>query len=307
MLYSNDMEGFMQTGIVDIGSNTIRLVLYDIHKGKYKKLISKKKMAGLAGYIIDGKMSDQGIKKLIKILSSYQKISEIFQIQNMYYFATASLRNIQNSKEVIRRVKKEIGIYIELISGEEEGYLDYYAVSKEFHLKTGILMDVGGGSSELVAFKNDAILGNRSLPIGSLNLYSEYVHGILPGIEEKIEMNQVIDQYLREYGHPVNVKQMIGIGGSIRAVHMLVRELIGTDDREKGFYRKDLNELLYMTEKNERDFIRQMLKRKPDRLHTIVPGILIIGKLMDYCGCEEILVSDVGVREGFLQKRVMEE
>ncbi len=297
----------MQTGIVDIGSNTIRLVLYDIHKKKYKKLISKKKMAGLAGYISDGKLSEQGTRKLLKILNSFQKIADIFQIQKMYYFATASLRNIQNSKEVIHRVKKEIGICIELISGEEEGYLDYYAVSKELHLKTGILMDVGGGSSELVAFQNDEILGNRSLPIGSLNLYSKYVHGILPGLEEKIEMNQVIDQYLREYGHPVKVKQMIGIGGSIRAVHMLVQELVGISRREKGFYRKDLKELLYMTEESEKDFIRQMLKRKPDRLHTIVPGILIIGKIMDYCGCEEILVSNVGVREGFLQKRVMED
>lgn len=297
----------MQTGIVDIGSNTIRLVLYDIHKGKYKKLISKKKMAGLAGYISDGKLNNQGIKKLMKILSGYQKIAKIFQISKMYYFATASLRNIQNSQEVIQQVKKEIGVCIDLISGEEEGYLDYYAVSQKLHLKTGILMDVGGGSSELVAFKNEEILGNRSLPIGSLNLYSEYVHGILPGLEEKIEMNQVIDKQLREYGHLVKVKQMIGIGGSIRAVHMLVQELIGTNGREKGFYREDLRELLYLTEENEKDFIRQMLKRKPDRLHTIVPGILIIGKLMDYCGCEEILVSDVGVREGFLQKRVMED
>lgn len=297
----------MQTGIVDIGSNTIRLVLYDIHKGKYKKLISKKKMAGLAGYTVDGEMSHQGIKKLVKILSGYQKIAGLLQIQKMYYFATASLRNIQNSKEVIRQVKKELGICIELISGEEEGYLDYYAVSKELHLKTGILMDVGGGSSELVAFKNDEILGNRSLPIGSLNLYNKYVYGILPGVEEKIEMKQVIDRYLKEYGHPVKVKQMIGIGGSIRAVHMLVQELVSPNGREKGFYRNDLKELLYMTEESEKDFIRQMLKRKPDRLHTIVPGILIIGKLMDCCGCEEILVSDVGVREGFLQKRVMEE
>ncbi|WP_443770328.1 Ppx/GppA phosphatase family protein [Anaerostipes sp.] len=297
----------MPTGIVDIGSNTMRLVLYDIGKGRYKKLISKKKMTGLAGYVTDGQLSSQGVKKLIKTLNSFKKTAQAFQIKRMYYFATASLRNIDNSKEVLKKVKKETGICIELISGEEEGYLDYYAVSQEMHLEKGILIDVGGGSSELVGFRNGKVLGNKSLPIGSLSLYRQYVHGILPTLEERKEMQKVIDEQLQNYGEIQQRKTMIGIGGSVRAAHMLIQDLIGTNKRENKFFREDLIELLHMMEESEKEFIRQMLKRKPDRLHTIVPGILIVGKLMDFCGSEEIFVSDVGIREGFLKKRVMEE
>ena len=147
-------------------------------------------MTGLAGYVTDGQLSSQGVKKLIKTLNSFKKTAQAFQIKKMYYFATASLRNIDNSKEVLKKVKKETGICIELISGEEEGYLDYYAVSQEMHLEKGILIDVGGGSSELVGFRNGKVLGNKSLPIGSLSLYRQYVHGILPTLEERKESHR---------------------------------------------------------------------------------------------------------------------
>ena len=104
-------------GIVDVGSNTIRLSIYKYEDNKVILLLNKKTMAGLASYVKNGELSKAGIKKACEVLKSYREIVDNFQIENVFVFATASLRNVSNTDEAILRIKEETGFNTDEIDG----------------------------------------------------------------------------------------------------------------------------------------------------------------------------------------------
>ena len=97
----------MLYGIVDIGSNTIRLKIYEYKNNKIKSVFSKKKTAGLIAYRDDGKLNDEGINILSSILNKFNKIMNLLNVARRYFFATASLRNISNTYEIIDFIKEK--------------------------------------------------------------------------------------------------------------------------------------------------------------------------------------------------------
>ena len=158
----------MLQGIVDIGSNTVRLYIYRCHNEKISLVISKKESLGLVFYIKNGILSDNGIEKLLTVLQEMKDSLDYLKIDNYSFFATASLRNIRNSEDVIQIIKDETGIEIDLLSGEEEGRLSFCGSIHIIKSDDGILIDLGGGSVEIVFFEDKKILEGYSIPIGSL-------------------------------------------------------------------------------------------------------------------------------------------
>ena len=106
----------MKYGIIDIGSNMIRLSVYEYIDNELKLLINKKVMAGLAGHVEDGVLSQRGIKKAIDALLEFKELVSNFDLQDIYPFATASLRNVSNAIEATKIIQDETGFKIDLIS-----------------------------------------------------------------------------------------------------------------------------------------------------------------------------------------------
>lgn len=122
----------MKQAIIDIGSNSIRLTLYETEGQSFKILFREKIMAGLAGYVEDGKLSAEGIECACAGLLTFRKILQTLQIENVCVFATASLRNISNTAMALSVIRAATGFSVEVISGEDEalfGYLIYSSVS----------------------------------------------------------------------------------------------------------------------------------------------------------------------------------
>lgn len=100
----------MNYGIVDLGSNTVRLSLYRVlPEGDYDLLFSKKEMAGLVNYISGGVLSQEGIHRACSILEKFRELLRHFGVENFYVFATAPLRNIRNSEEAVHTIRKKRG------------------------------------------------------------------------------------------------------------------------------------------------------------------------------------------------------
>ena len=113
--------------IVDLGSNTIRLSVYRIlPEGNDELLFSKKEMAGLVNYIIDGVLSSEGILRACSILMKFCELLGQFRIKEMHVFATASPRNIRNTEEAVQTIHRVVGIDVEVLSGSLEAELGYY-------------------------------------------------------------------------------------------------------------------------------------------------------------------------------------
>ena len=164
----------MKYAVIDIGSNTVRLAVYLTDGDNFSPVFSQKYIIGLAGYVTDGFLQPEGIRKACDTLLQCRSLIALFDgIAETYVFATASLRNVQNTQEAVDQIFMVTGFSVDVLSGQAEAYLDYYGVLHEAPLENGLLFDIGGGSTEIVTFAHDGPGLIESLPIGSLNLAQE--------------------------------------------------------------------------------------------------------------------------------------
>ena len=110
----------MKCGVVDVGSNTIRLSIYHCEGKHFKLLMNKKEMAGLASYIRRGAMSEGGIWVACRVLSGFREILNNLGIQEFHVFGTAPLRNISNTEEAVDTIRVATGIQVDVLSGAQE-------------------------------------------------------------------------------------------------------------------------------------------------------------------------------------------
>ncbi len=297
-------EQEMNFGIIDIGSNTIRLNVYSCENEEIKLIFGKKHAAGLVSYIQDGKLTDKGIKKLINVLNSLKEIISHVTIHKTIAFATASLRKINNSVQVLERVEEETGFQIRIYDQELEARLGFEGIMWTLPYKDGITVDIGGGSTEIIQFKNREIYRIVNYSEGSLSLFNKYVKGIIPTGKEIKDIQNDIKDELGKKDLDFESKVIIGIGGTIRAIGNLSQEAFSLEDN-RHFTNKNLTSLYKSLIKGDEDVVRLALKVTPERIHTITPGMTIFKFLCKNFGAEEIIVSDSGLREGVLLENMI--
>ena len=297
----------MKCGIVDLGSNTIRLSIYHWEGRQFKLLMNKKEMAGLAGYIKDGVLSDRGILVACQVLSGFKALLENFDIRDIHVFATASLRNIVNTEDALDTIRAVTGVTVEVVSGSDEATLSFLGATVGGGAPaTGLLADIGGGFTELVAYEKRGITSRGSLPMGSLSLFTRYVTGLFPTREERHAIRDQVEAELeRAKTQGVRCAHLTGVGGTIRAAAKLCNDLSGADQNNRTIPAEEIRALYKDLKKGDQATLRQILRIVPDRVHTILPGLAILCAVLKSYGVETVLVSPCGVREGYLLQRVM--
>lgn len=297
----------MNYGVIDLGSNSIRLSIYKYENNQISLLINKKVMAGLASYVHEGILIDKGISKACGILNHFKEILDRFGIQEMHLFATASLRNILNAKEAVEAIYKKTGLVAVILSGDEEAQLDFIGATWFYAMEKGLLLDIGGGSFELVMFEGGQIKALTSLPLGSLNLYAKYVKGLVPTDEERKLMKKAVHMELDKLNWEPEpyMKQMCGVGGTIRAALKLSKDLFNVDQQERQISAAQINTLCKMLKLNTPKNYHTFYQVVPERILSIQPGLLILNEVIKRFGTESIHVSKGGVREGYLIERVI--
>lgn len=311
----------MKYAVIDIGSNTIRLCVYQVEGEAFHLLFSEKVMAGLAGYVKDGTLSPAGIRQAAAALTKFRELLAQFDIVHTFVFATASLRNITNTEEAVRQISAQTGVSIDLLSGEEEAVLGYRGSLHAQDLSSGLLIDIGGGSTELVVFEQGAVRLAKSLPVGSLSLHTQYVKKFLPKAEEQEQIRKRIRQEFDRFKkapekpapasdgreisslHP-DYPEICGVGGTARAALKLINAEYRLPHNNRQFSAGQLHALTEELCLRNKEARTRILRACPDRVHTIIPGLLILDALVRQCGGRRITVSRFGVREGYLCKQL---
>jgi exopolyphosphatase/guanosine-5'-triphosphate,3'-diphosphate pyrophosphatase len=299
----------MLYGIIDIGSNTVRLNVYRCRcqDNDISIIFSNKENLGLIFYVKKGKLTNEGIEKLITVLKNMKNDLENLQIENYSFFATAVLRNIENTDEVIQIIKDELNIEIDLLSGEQEGALSFCGSISTIKKDDGILIDVGGGSVETVLFKNRKITEDHSIPTGSLKLYKDYVSEMIPNKNESSSIKERINSELEKIGF--NNEEKIGficaVGGGVRAIGNMLVDLNLQKRKDELIDIKLLKQLKNELNHNNKETYLKILHVKPSRIHTLVPSLLIVESITSYFGCEQLQISEYSVREGYLYKNML--
>lgn len=297
----------MKCGIVDVGSNTIRLSIYHWEGRNFKLLMNKKEMAGLAGYIKNGVLSDSGVLVACRVLAGFKALLRNFDIDQLHVFGTASLRNIVNTEEALETIRAVTGLGVEVLSGAEEAAFSFQGATVGGGAPgDGLLADIGGGSTELVSYQNGTITSGCSLPMGSLSLFTRYVSGLFPTKEERKAIRAHVEGELEKARTAgLHCSHLTGVGGTIRAAAKLCNDLSGADPDNRVIPVGEIRALYKDLKKGDQDTLRQILRSVPDRVHTILPGLAILTAVLKAYEVETVSVSTCGVREGYLLNRVM--
>ncbi len=289
--------------VIDIGSNTIRLVVYRVDNEGITAILNNKYTAGLAGYIgKDGAMSEEGVERLIEVMGKFRVTVDLLPECETFPFATASLRNITNREAVLGRVKAETGFDIRVLSGYEEAMFDYHGAVRALPGEEGLLVDVGGGSTELVFFKAGRAAAAKSVALGSLSLFNRCVSGIVPTAGElaamKTEAKNALSGAFPDAGDYAP-QPMCGVGGTARGALALYRGIVGEPPRE-GYETQFFARVLRLASESPKKLTRRILKIAPERIHTMLPGITLLSAAADLYGSRTVITSPYGVREGYL-------
>ena len=300
----------MNYAVIDLGSNTMRLSIFRYEDNNIINVIQQKEVTGLAGYINKNNLELEGIQKACDVLRSFKEIAIRFVEENeIHAFATAALRSILNKDQALEMIRHATGLLPAVLSGEEEALLDFMGASHFTECKDGILIDIGGASTEFVRFENAQPVQLASMPVGCLNLYAGFVDKVIPTEKERKKIRKEIRVHLDKLGWTAekNFPLIIGIGGTVRAAHKLSCGLfsLSKDQNEMPaiYVRKILNDL----KQNENRIFHTVYKLIPERTLTIYPGLMILNETIKRFGCKSIFVSGYGVREGYLIDRILKE
>ncbi len=288
-----------RTAIIDIGSNSARLVIYQsTSKHGFHLLCEKKSRVriGEGAYENNGNLQPVGINRALQAIESFSQTIKEYKTNKVVTVATSALRDAPNKKDFIDLVKNKYGIKIDVIDGKEEARLGAIAALNLLPISSGITIDIGGGSSDIALIKDGKTVDTYSLNLGTVRLkelffdknadidiVKEYMHKELTNLPKKFKN-----------------KQAIGIGGTIRS---LAKAIIAQSnyplgklhafeykikDQEK-FFKKVINEKISNLEK---------YSIKENRFDTIREGTLIFLEILKYINADRVITSGVGVREG---------
>ncbi|CAM3482968.1 rod shape-determining protein [Marinicrinis lubricantis] len=298
----------MITAIIDVGSNTIRQMVYEYSNDNYRILFDRKTMAGLVHYVKKKRMNEDGIRLVCATLNEYLLMlrQSPVTLDSIHVIATASIRNIENTQEVIEAIFEHTGLQVEVIEGEEEARLSYIGAAQSVHLEDGVLVDIGGGSTEIAVFQNKEICFSESLSIGSLNMYERFVKKIIPAEEEREAIAAWVRYQLSTLKVPdLGPLPICGVGGTIRNAYKLKAKLNEDTDEKDILTTVQLRELLQRFKNHKKKHIGAILLKAPDRIHTLIPGMIVLHEIANFFQSESVYISRNGIREGFLYDRVI--
>jgi exopolyphosphatase/guanosine-5'-triphosphate,3'-diphosphate pyrophosphatase len=306
----------MTYAAIDIGTNTFRLLIADIRPGQGKDNISFREIRSERiitrlgnGLSEDGLLKKDALERGIDALRQFRKLIDEENCEKVLAVATSALRNAGNSAEFITSAKESSGIEIEIITGKAEAELTAAGMLIDIDRPGSCLMvDIGGGSTELI-FKGETVTpAVRTLDLGVVYLAEKYMKSDPPS-ENDLEMlgKEISDKLetVREFFTSLITPETIlmGTAGTITALAAALQQLEKYNhDRVHNFRMNitDLNgicsEMTEMTTAERSKF----LPFEPSRLDIIVPGTLILLTLMSIFRFNEIVVSNYGLREGIL-------
>ena len=302
----------LKTAIIDIGSNTIRLVLYKYDKNEgLHEFGNIKTVARLRTHLLpSGEMSEEGICLLARTLSSFKQILEDYGVTDILAAATAAVRQASNREEIVERMKAETGIELDILSEEEEAYFGFLAVVNSMDTPSAVTIDIGGGSTEITLFKNKKLQKTHSFPFGTVSLKQKFVRGSIMNEEERQELHSYVKEQFETLGWIQNVNlPVIAIGGSARnvaQVHQQQCDYPISGIHQYEMHQDDLLGLKKSLGKMTFDQLKHLDGLSSDRADIIVPALEVFTTLMDVIGTDSFQLSKKGLREGLIISRVLQ-
>ena len=284
----------MRLAAIDIGSNAARLLISDVienTKGgpEFIKMTLVRVPLRLGFDVFDkGEIGPAKQEKIIKTIKSYKHLIDVYDVKHLKACATSAMRDAINAGDILRKVKTETGIDIEVISGQQEASFIYenHVAENMTSEESYLYIDVGGGSTELTFFSDGKMIFKESFNIGTIRILKGQVDEALWDA-----MKDFIKSKTKGYHHVT----AIGSGGNINKVFSLSKRKEG-----KPLSLETLRD--YYKEFSSLSLSQRMsvYRLREDRADVIVPALLIYINVMRWADAEEIFVPKIGLADGLI-------
>lgn len=301
-----------RTAIIDIGSNTIRLVIFSVNDyGNVNEIQNIKNPARLVQYLDDQQlMSAEGIAILVDVVENFLSISEAYTVEDVSIIATAAVRQSKNQKEIKNLLEEKTGHPLHILSEKEEAYYGNYAIRHTMAGQDGLSIDIGGGSTELVCFHDKKLEKSISLPFGAVSLAEKFFQGKDYNDKKAIKRaSNWIEKQLAEVAWLTDSRLPIyAIGGSARNIADVYQRSIdypiaGLHEFEMSAEALNETLILFKQAANKKDMLKLDGLSK-DRVDTIIPATLVFQSLMTNVQAPSLHISKRGLREGILLQEI---
>ncbi len=298
--------------IIDVGSNSARLVIMEIYETGANNLIYNQKDPLRLALKTDAKgyLTEEAFTDTIRCLKNFASMCKIFHVEEIIAVATAAMRGAPNGEELASVICRETGIPLKIISGKTEAFLSYLGTINTLPVKDAVLFDLGGASTEVILIRDRKLVDSISLPIGCVNLTKNFHLKNTADAASLEKMRKAIQEQIHKCpwingcGLP-----LVGIGGTSRSVGKIQQK------REKYFSSKLHNYQFSM--QNFKEWYktlsgttlaarRQIPGLPSDRADLIIAGSSIIKALADKCKARKMIISGCGLREGLFSQYLHE-
>ena len=306
----SDPTSLKRVASIDIGTNTILLLIAKVEEGKVNPLFEIETVARLGeGVQKNGILLKEAMDRSLQTLAQYLKWCQELEVQKVFAAGTSALREAKNSEDFLNLVKEKLDLPIEVISGEEEAQLSFLAVAKDLgKVKEPILVvDVGGGSTEFILGKGDQISQWISLPLGSVRFTEEFLRSDPVQEEEWEKMERKIQEYLVTIPHSQEPISMVVVGGTattLASVEQGLEDFIAEKIHHFVLGKEALKNQLLLYRSKTIDERRKIPGLPIARADVILAGGAILCLAMEELKCPSVLISCHGVRYGLLYKKL---
>ncbi|HRP02131.1 MAG TPA: hypothetical protein PLE30_05720 [Candidatus Kapabacteria bacterium] len=294
----------MRVATIDIGTNTILMLIVEVNNKDYK-IISQHFSTPRLGEGVDktNVISENSCKRAFEVLETYKQIIEDLSIVKVIANATSALRDASNKIDIKSRLEIALGSPISIISGEEEAYFSFIG-AVDTTSKTA-LIDVGGGSTEIMIGKNNKIIERYSYQLGVVRLTERIFNYIAPISKSKIdEAIAYTSDILSKHKINLSGLPLFAVSGTPCALATSIKGLPDSDaDKINGskLYKSEIYDLLIKFSKLKPDEISTKYRINPKRADLITAGALILYVILDINNIDYLIVSSKGLRFGILQ------
>lgn len=294
----------MKYALIDLGSNTIRLAVYHAEQGLPVCLYTKKIFARAVSYKQKHVMSAQGIQVITNALTELVRHASHSKPDALWCFATACLRGLDNLTDVLNAVYAACGLHVDVLSGDMEARLGVKALTAVHKVTDALCIDLGGGSCEISLITNGQTTNAASLDIGSVSAGKDYVTHVFPDSGEINQLGAAVDAMLQNltWLRGCGRQTAYGLGGSARAMCRLHHALTGRSQflDDACISASAMAPLYRRLCDMQTEGIRLADQHCPGRVFTVIPGIVILDRIMTFSGAQHLCPSSASVRDGYL-------
>lgn len=306
------MSSLRKIAALDVGTNTVLMLAVEFGPdGNVRTLFDVSRITRLGrGVDRSRRLDPQAAARTLEAIVEFAGKARAAGVETIVAVATSALRDTKDGAHFIRQVRERAGVELEVISGRLEAELCYLAVMRGLGLDPSrriLIVDIGGGSTELIRAEPGRELAIVSLQIGSVRLTERIIHRDPPSPEEKSELRATIDAALESLGWDCRPDTLVGIAGTVTTICAVVLEMDTYDhSRVHGHVlsRADVSRAIERFGELPLEQRKKLKGLVEGRADVIFAGAVILDCVMERFGADNVIVSDQGVRWGLVRREL---